>query len=174
MELLKSSYLLLWGIIKRLYYVAPSILLDPFDFAGRLFKVNYDPPQWMAWFLFCVGLALAILLTYHELRVSVGCKNDKRSIRQSLSNYLNEGSKIKKKCSNQAIGAPTQEAESWAKNVDEFLASKLGDDYVETFYSNDGLPISLTTLHSVEHQQVESFMRARLTRINEFLKELRG
>ena len=52
-----------------MYWLLPALLLDPFDLAERLFKVNYDVPQWLAWVLAGFGIFIAMLLTYHELRM---------------------------------------------------------------------------------------------------------
>ena len=56
------------GIFRRLYWLLPLLLLDPFDLAERLTGVNYDVPQWVAWCLAGVGFFMAALLTYHDLR----------------------------------------------------------------------------------------------------------
>ena len=72
MAVLKSSWLLLSGIIKRFYWYVLPLFLDPFDFAERYFGVeDYVIPQWLAWSLFGLGLAVAATLTYHELRTQV-------------------------------------------------------------------------------------------------------
>lgn len=68
MSFLKSVGYLLWGIIKRLYYVVPALLLDPLDLADRLFEIQYAPPKPLMWSLFGIGLFIAVALTYHELR----------------------------------------------------------------------------------------------------------
>lgn len=69
MDFLKSIWFLLFGILKRIYWLLPALLLDPFDLAERLFKVNYDMPQWGAWVLASLGVFVTIVLTYHELRM---------------------------------------------------------------------------------------------------------
>ena len=66
----KSFGVFFLGIIKRLYWVAPSLFLDPFDFAERYFGVEkYVMPQYLAWLCFSFGIMIAAALTYHELRV---------------------------------------------------------------------------------------------------------
>lgn len=69
MELLKSTKLFIWGIIKRIYWVLPTLILDPFDLAKRIFNINYDLPRWSVWTLFVLGWLVAGILTYHELRL---------------------------------------------------------------------------------------------------------
>ena len=72
MGLLKSLAQLLLGILKRLYWLIPSLFTAPFDFIERWFNVIYEPPQVLFWLLLFLGLAIATMLTYHELRVQ--CK----------------------------------------------------------------------------------------------------
>jgi hypothetical protein len=69
MEILKSLRLLVIGVLKRIYWILPTLVLDPFDFAERLLNVSYDVPQWAVWVLFAAGWVVAILLSYHELRM---------------------------------------------------------------------------------------------------------
>ena len=69
MELLKSLRFLINGVFKRIYWVLPTLILDPFGVAEKLLNVNYDVPQWAVWVLFVAGWAIAIILTYHDLRM---------------------------------------------------------------------------------------------------------
>ena len=59
----------LWGIIKRLYWLLPSALADPFDIAERWFKIVYTAPPYLVWVLVGIGLLIASFLTYRELYV---------------------------------------------------------------------------------------------------------
>ena len=58
------------GIIKRLYWLAPTLFLDPFDFAERYWGIMYNPPQWLAWVLltigFVVGLVVAVIAIFSQ------------------------------------------------------------------------------------------------------------
>ena len=69
MEFLKSVGLFFLGVFKRLYYLIPSLLSDPFDVAERWFNVMFEPPEWLFWVLLSVGLLVAISLAYHEVRM---------------------------------------------------------------------------------------------------------
>src|SRR4030043_140158 len=69
MELLRSLQFLSMGVLKRIYWLLPTLLLDPFDLVERLCKVSYEVPQWAIWTLFSLGWAIAITLTYHDLRM---------------------------------------------------------------------------------------------------------
>ena len=69
MELVKSILAFSGGTLKRVWWYLPPLLLDPFDIAERLFGRSYLVPQWIAWLLFGLGWAAAIIATYHELRM---------------------------------------------------------------------------------------------------------
>ena len=69
MKLLESLGLFLRGIFKRIYWILPTLLLDPFDLLERLWGISYEVPQWAIWTLFAIGWLIASLLTYHELRM---------------------------------------------------------------------------------------------------------
>jgi len=72
MELFASAVAFFWGVLRRFYWWAPAIFLDPFDFYERYLRPHVhrhiDMPS--EWFPVAVGggMAWAALLTYHELR----------------------------------------------------------------------------------------------------------
>jgi hypothetical protein len=66
-EFLASTWSLLWGVIRRFYYLLPPLVLDPFDLAERLLGVTYSPPASIAWGLLGLGLFVAVAFTYHEI-----------------------------------------------------------------------------------------------------------
>jgi len=179
MEYLKSLGLLLLGIIKRLYYLIPSLFTDPFDFLERWFKVNYESPQWLFGVLLSLGIIIAIALAYHEIRMQkvslekrLGDRTKNKTIRETLARFLNEGNQFTP--IDQSKEPPKEEAEDWANRVAEYLKESLGDDYVASFYDSHGLPPGLTFLSSPPHQNIEAFIKNRLSRIQQFLTELRN
>jgi len=77
MEYWRSAWSFFCGVCKRAVWFVPPLVLDPFDIAGRVFNVDWIVPQWVALSLFILGWIIAIILTYHELRVqniSLGMK----------------------------------------------------------------------------------------------------
>lgn len=72
MEFLHSSRLFTWGILRRFYWMLPTLLVDPFDLLKTLFGVEYNPPTWIVWAVFSFGLFLAACLAYHEARTKRG------------------------------------------------------------------------------------------------------
>lgn len=67
MEFLISTRNFLWGIIKRFYFLIPSLFTDPFDFMERWFGIVYTPPPYLFWVLLGLGVFIAGLFAYHEL-----------------------------------------------------------------------------------------------------------
>ncbi len=68
MKVLQYACLFILGFLKRIYWTLPTLILDPFDLAERLFNVDYNIPLWAVWSLFALGCMTAFVLTYHELR----------------------------------------------------------------------------------------------------------
>jgi hypothetical protein len=71
MEFGKSFVSFVWGITKRLYWLLPSLLSDPFDIAERWFRLNYDAPPYLVWILIGIGFFIAALLEYHSVRTKI-------------------------------------------------------------------------------------------------------
>ena len=82
MELWKSLRFFTIGVFKRIYWILPTLILDPFEIAEKLLGVSYDVPQWAIWLLFAAGWVVAILLTYHELRMQ------KVALEQTPKNWI--------------------------------------------------------------------------------------
>ena len=71
MEFLHSTSLFVLAVVKRSYFLLPPLLLDPFDLLGTLFGIDYNPPTWVAWGLFSLGLFVAASWAYHDIRKTV-------------------------------------------------------------------------------------------------------
>ena len=73
---LDSVVSLMWGVLKRFYFMLGLLLLDPWDIVERLgWEVALDAR--VAWALFGAGLLLSITLAYHELKTAHGVRNEK-------------------------------------------------------------------------------------------------
>jgi len=72
MELCASAMTFFWGVLRRFYWWAPAILLDPFDFYEHYLRphVGRDIDMPSEWFpvVLAGGMIWAAFLTYHELR----------------------------------------------------------------------------------------------------------
>jgi len=65
----------IWGIVKRFYWLLPSLLSDPFDIPERWFNIVYTTPSYLVWVLIGIGLFIASFLTYRELYVESAKKD---------------------------------------------------------------------------------------------------
>ena len=68
-----------WGIIKRLYWLLPSLLADPFDVTERWFNLMYTAPPYLVWILVGIGFLIASFLTYRELYIESKVELAKKS-----------------------------------------------------------------------------------------------
>ena len=77
MHLLKSAWYLFGGIVKRWWTVLPSLLTDPFDILNKFIfpwlriERNVDMPVGLFPYVFCLGIVIAAIMTYHELRMQM-------------------------------------------------------------------------------------------------------
>lgn len=108
-----------------------------------------------------------------SLRSQLDEREQRSTIRSQLASLIEQGEQLVRQCRNQTIDPPEKEADEWSSQVESYLASNLGDDYIATFRSHDGLPMGTTTLSSARHRQLESGLKTRLARLQQFLIELR-
>jgi len=108
-----------------------------------------------------------------ELKGQVESKISKRRMRETIAELLKKGEQIKRQCRNEKEEAPEKAALDWSQKVAKYLTENLGSDYEVIFYNSDGLPIGVTTISSPEHSRIESYVRNRIARLNQFLAELR-
>ena len=57
------------GVLKRAVWYIPPLVLDPFDVAGKVFNMDWIVQQQVALSLFVLGWVIAVILTYHEVRM---------------------------------------------------------------------------------------------------------
>ena len=69
-EYLISARDLLWGILKRGYFLFFALFLDPVDIYSRFKPAAWEMPvpDWAIWIAFGVTFALAVFLSFHEAR----------------------------------------------------------------------------------------------------------
>jgi len=68
MEYCRSFILFCQGVLKRIYWLIPAFVTDPFDVLDRL-GVYMNVPPAISWSLVVLGFLVAIILTYHEQRM---------------------------------------------------------------------------------------------------------
>jgi hypothetical protein len=124
---------------------------------------------------FASGFAIAWDLKKErdELKRRVDTTGKKAETRARLAELWSEGDQLARQCRNEREPPPNDEADDWARRAEEYLAAELGADYVATFRSADGLPMGFTTIQSMEHSRLDSGIRMRLARLQQFLDQLR-
>ena len=103
----------------------------------------------------------------------------RRTVREKLAGYLEEGRQlinlVYEESRNQQEPTSNSKAEKWAGRVEEFFRGEtmLGNEYIPRFRSFAGLPAPHLTTLLPPHAQIEFFLRTRMARLYEFIKELR-
>lgn len=69
---------------------------------------------------------------------------------------------------------PIQKVLDWVKRVANYLEDNLGEDYMASFLDCHGLPMNFTRLASLPHVEMLSILNTSLSRIQQFLTELRN
>jgi hypothetical protein len=85
---------------------------------------------------------------------------------------LAEGSALMGRTQNEKGPSPLDDAEAWAKRVEDYLTKNFGAAYVVRFRDASGLPPGFTTLNSEERVKLEGGLRVRLSRLQQFLSEM--
>ncbi len=179
MEFLKSIWLLLFGIVKRLYYLLPSLLSDPFDVAERWFGVTLQPPNWLFGLLLFIGLALAVALAYHEVRIQniklnnqLNNKTKMYDIREKLGEFISRAAILSNKCHNEREQPPKQEIDALGSEMDDYIRKNLGQAYIARMTSSSGLPVQVTSIQSMKHRELNSLLGKWRARLDQFISEL--
>jgi hypothetical protein len=177
--MVESAKLYAKGVLKRLYWLAPTLFLDPFDIAERYFGIMYSPPYWLMWVLMTVGFLIAGGLTYHELRgekikqdAKLDLRERNRKLREVLGIYLNEGQVLLRQCLNQKMAPPRDKANDWVKKVEQTLETELNGSYVSRFRSEAGLTQIAIDIQSVYHRDLYGWIHIRLSRLTQMITEL--
>ena len=133
MGVFESARLFAKGILKRLYWLVPTLFLDPFDFAERYFGVMYEPPQWVVWVLLLIGFIIAGTLTYHELKkqCAEAQKPSQLSLKDQLHLLIEEGRNLRILSVTQGELPPFAMAENWRIKVKKFLKDNFGEPYAK-------------------------------------------
>ena len=122
-----------------------------------------------SWTFFFTAITFLILVIVTVLGIMRS--NRRKRIKRKLGTFLQQGDKIRIECHNQQQPPPEKEALEWAEQVAIYLVKHLGEDYRARFYNSDGLPMAGTYL-SGEYAKLESFVRFRIARLQQFLAEL--
>lgn len=102
----------------------------------------------------------------------------RRGVQDRLARYLETGHQlfnlVHERSRNLQSPVPDNEAEAWAREIEEFLKTEgmLGDVFIARFRNFAGLPTRITLL-SPPYSKIEGYVVRRMARLDEFIKELR-
>ena len=92
--------------------------------------------------------------------------------RERLGKFLEEGIELLKATQQEQRPPPIDAVEEWNKTVVSYLGSAMGQSFVTRFGDASGLPIWTTRLGSDAHRNLETGLRVRTARLQQFLSEL--
>ena len=119
-----------------------------------------------------IVVILTFLILISGMVVGFVKSTKRKRIKRSLVVFIKNGNTIRARCNNSQQLPSEKEVLAWAEEASAFLKKKLGDDYTERFYNNDDLPVYYADVHHAETIKIQSFMRARIIRLQQFLTEL--
>jgi hypothetical protein len=93
-------------------------------------------------------------------------------VRAQLGTFLAEGKELLRVAQLEQEPVPLPAAEAWHRQVMGYLASAMGQSFVRRFVDSSRLPVSLATVQSDGHRNLEFGLRIRITRLERFLSEL--
>ena len=99
-------------------------------------------------------------------------KQNKRCIRDKLSEFIIEGKKLIVCCDDETKLLPNDEVTLWEDNIIKFLRENLENSFIARFKTPSGEPINIPST-STQHRELWNGIRFRLTRLVQFIEEYR-
>ncbi|MEE8518097.1 MAG: hypothetical protein V3S98_03110 [Dehalococcoidia bacterium] len=142
-------------------------------FAAVLAGLAEAANDWLVWvglgLMGVTTLALVVVLILEKLAI-----DKRRRVRNQLAAYVQGGRRVIEWCHASArarLPAPEKAGNGWGQLVFDYLFDQLGPDYAVRFDNPAGLPLGTTVL-SPPHSTIEGFIKSRLARLGEIIKEL--
>jgi hypothetical protein len=154
----------------------------------KFYSLSYFPK--LHWYVWIIGiLVIALIATFEggykqvrELKVQLAARVNTRVILDTLGRFIGEGQELisliyesqKPKLENQPDPPPIpeNEANEWANRVETFLQEHFGEGYVHRFRSHAGLPLGSTRLFGGLPVRLESGIKTRIARLEQFSQEI--
>lgn len=138
MEVARSAGIFLLGVIKRFYFYLPALLLDPFDFYEKYLRAwiqrEFWPSAprelavspWITWSLLGVGLILACVMTYHDLRKYIG-RNPKVS--KALQSFYSRSTQLLYRpiSTKEDLERLRSDFAEWRQEISEWVKDNMGE-----------------------------------------------
>jgi hypothetical protein len=93
-------------------------------------------------------------------------------IREQLGAFIAEGTTLLNLAGTASVPVPTEQANAWATNVENFFATNMGASYVLRFRDSTGMPPGIFTIGVDElHQTLWRAIYSRMMKLEIFIKE---
>lgn len=156
-SLLQSFGIYVQGILKRSYFWAFALFLDPFDLYGRFKPPNWPEvqvPNWLGWAVLAALVFWTGLLTYHELRMLTRPYSAREDdLRSDLISFLLHDLSQAVRSANQLsvwlFMDSLEVGDSLAKAEPGIYQAHIDLDVRKTLYMNERT-LSLFALHEIE------------------------
>jgi hypothetical protein len=116
---------------------------------------------------------IATFYSQHEIVASRDAEVERRlKIREELGSFVAEGDSLMAICADTTNPIPIHQINEWAKKVETFLLTQLGQSYVSRFRDWTGIiPTSPTGLGG-EHRDYYFYTYYRIFRLDQFSQQL--
>ena len=95
-----------------------------------------------------------------------------QTAKERLADLLLDGQSLLRRVSDEKLPALVEDVDKWSDEAEAFLRGSLGAPYVVRFRDASGLPPGYTSLISEVHVRLQSGIRVRNTRLQQFLSEM--
>jgi hypothetical protein len=100
-----------------------------------------------------------------------------QTIREQFGIFIADGTNLVDLAANVAVSPPIDQANEWAANIENFLATNLGDSYVVRFRDSTGMPPGIFPASFIrigldnEHQKLWRWVYSRMIKLDQFIRE---
>ncbi|MGA3325808.1 MAG: hypothetical protein ABSF45_15150 [Terriglobia bacterium] len=91
-----------------------------------------------------------------------------------LTQYIEQGQELIRRCRTQQELVPPADAQAWATQVEQSIEQILDASYISRFRSSVGMPMRAAYWPNLDNRQVDGFCYVRVYRLQEFVDELRA
>jgi hypothetical protein len=141
--------------------------------------VIYPPQRQWVKAAFTLGIvlfgAIAVVTTFWAQRIEsdqrIADQARQRDIRGQLGKFIAQGEDLMNRCANENQRTPIKEANAWEARTEAFLRGQLGPGYVYRFRSDAGLPLTATSIQSIDHRNLWGWIRSHTARLEQFSEE---
>jgi hypothetical protein len=118
----------------------------------------------------------AIGATFYSQHLVIAQRGEERAqrnmIRDQLGRFISEGTDLLYLAGTASASVPTEAANEWAKNAEDFLALNMGGSYVVRFRDRAGMPPINAIGVDEEHQKLWQGIYSRMLKLERFSEEV--